>query len=287
MEGYIDLHIHSNKSDGSMTPAQLVGHAKEAGLAAVSLTDHDCIDGVREALGEGEKAGLEVVPGIEFSAKSQTETHILGYYIDTENTDILNALEEIKRVRTERTEETSRLLQKLGFDVSVEEVLKIAPGGIVGRAHFARVMANKGYVSSVKEGFERYLASGKPAYSDRQHLTAAEAVRLIKGAGGLAFAAHLHLMRKPDGELYNFIKELKEEGLDGVEGYYTEYTPKMQEKYQNLAESLGLLISGGTDFHAEMKPHIRIGTGFGNLKIPYSVLEKIKEKKELIGNGGK
>lgn len=279
MRGYIDLHTHSNKSDGSMTPAQLVRHAKEAGLAAISLTDHDCIDGVREALGEGEKIGLEVVPGIEFSAKSETETHILGYYIDIENTDVLNALEEIKHIRTERMAETSRLLKKLGFDVSVEEVLKIAPGGIVGRAHFAKVMAEKGYVSSVKEGFESYLASGKPAYSDRQHLTAGEAVRLIKQAGGLAFAAHLHLMRKPDAELYTFIRELKEEGLDGVEGYYTEYTPEMQENYQSLAKNLGLLISGGTDFHAQMKPHIRIGTGFGNLKIPYSVLKEIQEKR--------
>lgn len=282
MEKYIDLHTHSNKSDGSMTPVELVRHAKEAGLSAISLTDHDCIDGVKEAVKEGERIGLEVVPGIEFSAKSETETHILGYYIDIKNKDILNALEEIKRVRVERTYETSRLLKEIGFDVSVEEVLKIAPGNIVGRAHFARIMMEKGYVSSVKEGFDLYLANGKPAYSDRQHLTASEAVKLITGAGGLAFAAHLHLMRKPDDELFLFIKELKENGLSGVEGYYTEYTPKMQEKYQNLAKSLGLLISGGTDFHAKMKPHISIGKGQGNLKIPYAVLENIKKKRGYV-----
>lgn len=282
MEKYIDLHTHSNKSDGSMTPVELVHHAKRAGLSAISLTDHDCIDGVKEAVKEGERIGLEVVPGIEFSAKSETETHILGYYVDIKNKDILNALEEIKRVRVERTYETSRLLKEVGFDVSVEEVLKIAPGNIVGRAHFARIMMEKGYVSSVKEGFDLYLANGKPAYSDRQHLTANEAVKLITGAGGLAFAAHLHLMRKPDDELFLFIKELKENGLSGVEGYYTEYTPKMQEKYQNLAKSLGLLISGGTDFHAEMKPHISIGKGQGNLKIPYTVLENIKKKRGYV-----
>lgn len=282
MEKYIDLHTHSNKSDGSMTPVELVRHAKKAGLSAISLTDHDCIDGVKEAVKEGERIGLEVVPGIEFSAKSQTETHILGYYIDIKNKDMLNALEEIKKVRVERTYETSRLLKEIGFDVSVEEVLKIAPGNIVGRAHFARIMMEKGYVSSVKEGFDLYLANGKPAYSDRQHLTASEAVKLITGAGGLAFAAHLHLMRKPDDELFLFIKELKENGLSGVEGYYTEYTPKMQEKYQNLAKSLGLLISGGTDFHAKMKPHISIGKGHGNLKIPYTVLENIKKKRGYV-----
>ncbi|HZJ75081.1 MAG TPA: PHP domain-containing protein [Clostridia bacterium] len=282
MEKYIDLHTHTNKSDGSMTPIELVHHAKEAGLSAISLTDHDCIDGVEEAVKEGERAGIEVVPGIEFSAKSETETHILGYYIDIKNKDMLNALEEIKQVRIERTYETSRLLKELGFDVSVEEVLKIAPGNIVGRAHFARIMMEKGYVSSVKEGFDLYLANGKPAYSDRQHLAAGEAVKLITGAGGLAFAAHLHLMRKPDDELFEFIKELKGSGLSGVEGYYTEYTPDMQEKYQNMAKSLGLLISGGTDFHAKMKPHISIGTGLGNLKIPYTVLENIKKKRGYV-----
>ncbi len=285
MEKYIDLHTHSNKSDGSMTPLQLVHHAKQAGLAAISLTDHDCIDGVKQALCEGEKIGLEVVPGIEFSAKSETETHILGYYIDIENKDILRNLEEIKRVRIERTKQTSERLRELGFDISVQEVLDIAPGGIVGRAHFAKVMANKGYVSSVKEGFDRYLASGKPAYCNRHHLTASQAVGLIKGAGGLAFAAHLHLMRKTDEELFAFISRMKQEGLDGVEGYYTEYTAQMQEKYQALAKRLGLLISGGTDFHAQMKPHISIGKGLGNMKIPYSVLERIKKEKELIDNG--
>ncbi|OQA49490.1 MAG: hypothetical protein BWY46_00695 [Firmicutes bacterium ADurb.Bin300] len=285
MGKYIDLHTHSNKSDGSMTPLELVRHAKQAGLAAISLTDHDCIDGVKQAVCEGERIGLEVVPGIEFSAKSETETHILGYYIDVDNEDILCNLSEIKRVRIERTAQTSKLLKELGFDVSVQEVLEIAPGGIVGRAHFARVMANKGYVSSVKEGFDKYLANGKPAYSNRQHLSASQAIRLIKGAGGLAFAAHLHLMRKTDEELFEFLSRMKEEGLDGIEGYYTDYTPEMQEKYQALAKRLELLISGGSDFHAQMKPHIRIGTGYGNMKIPYSVLDRIKKEKELIDNG--
>ncbi|MGI6745503.1 MAG: PHP domain-containing protein [Acutalibacteraceae bacterium] len=209
MGKYIDLHTHSNKSDGSMTPLELVRHAKQAGLAAISLTDHDCIDGVKQAVCEGERIGLEVVPGIEFSAKSETETHILGYYIDVDNEDILCNLSEIKRVRIERTAQTSKLLKELGFDVSVQEVLEIAPGGIVGRAHFARVMANKGYVSSVKEGFDKYLANGKPAYSNRQHLSASQAIRLIKGAGGLAFAAHLHLMRKTDEELFEFLSRMR------------------------------------------------------------------------------
>lgn len=268
-----------------MTPREVIRHAKESGLSAVSLTDHDCVDGVREAMAEGEKVGIEVVPGIEFSAKSETETHILGYYIDIGDEQMLRNLEEVKRVRTERTAETSKLLKKLGFDISVDEVMKIAPGGIVGRAHYARIMTEKGYTSSVKEAFDLYLANGRPAYCNRQYLSPEDVVGIIKHAGGLSFAAHLHLMKRTDEDLYNFIAHLKEVGLDGIEGYYTEYTPEMQDKFQSMAKELGLLISGGTDFHAKMKPHISIGTGLGNLRIPYSVLENIKKKKEKINNG--
>lgn len=276
MERYIDLHTHSTKSDGSMTPTELVQHAKKTSLAAIALTDHDSFDGVEEAMIEGKRIGLEVVPGIEFSAKSETETHILGYYIDINNKEILKSIKGIRKTRNERTNETSSLLKKLGFDITVDEVMKIAPGGIVGRAHYARVMMEKGYVSSVKEAFDLYLSNGKPAYCSRQHITDKEAVKLIKQAGGFAFVAHLHLMKKTDEALYSFISELKQAGLDGIEGYYSEYTFEMQEKYQKLAKDLSLKISGGTDFHANMKPHIDIGVGLGNLKIPYSVLENIR-----------
>lgn len=276
MDRFIDLHTHSNMSDGSMTAREVIRHAKENGLAAVSLTDHDSVEGVAEAVDEGKKIGVEVVPGIEFSAKSETETHILAYYIDVGCPELLDNIEEIKRIRSQRMTDTCAVLNELGFDITEDEVRSVAPGGILCRAHFARVMADKGYVSSVKEAFDLYLASGRPAYCNRQHLSAADAVALTKRAGGLSFAAHLHLMRKSDEELYEFLRELKTAGLCGIEGYYTEYTPEMQDKYQSMAKQLGLIISGGTDFHAKMKPHISIGTGYGNLRIPYSVLENIK-----------
>ncbi len=276
MSKFIDLHTHSNMSDGSMTPTEVVRHAKENSLAAISLTDHDSVEGVDEAMAEGEKIGVEVVPGIEFSAKSETETHILAYYIDINCPELLQNIEEIKRIRSQRMTETLAALNGLGFDITEDEVSRVAVGGILCRAHFARVMADKGYVASVKEAFDLYLSSGKPAYCNRQHLSAGDAVKLTQKAGGLSFAAHLHLMRKSDEELYEFLKELKAEGLCGVEGYYTDYLPEMQSKYQSMAKELGLIISGGTDFHAKMKPHISIGKGYGNLQIPYSVLENIK-----------
>lgn len=276
MEKLIDLHTHSNKSDGSMTPSELVNYAKNKGLCAISLTDHDTTDGICEAVREGEKIGLEVVPGIEFSVQSDTETHILGYFIDVENEKLKDTLLKIRQVRRLRNIETEKNLRAMGFDVSLDEVLSKATGNVIGRANFARLMMEKGYVSSVKEAFDKYLASDKGAYSPRQYLSAKDAVEIIKNAGGKAFVAHLHLIRKDDDELYKFLKELKTFGLDGIEGYYTDYTYKMEYNYQNMAKKLNLAISGGTDFHAQMKPHIEIGEGYGNLKIPYSVLENIK-----------
>ena len=278
MEKLIDLHTHSIMSDGSMTPVEVVREAKKAGLAAIALSDHDTVDGVREAVAEGKKIGVEVIPAIEFSVISKTETHILGYFIDIDSPLLSDALKSIIDTRRERNEITCRKLNELGFDVTMEEALALAPNGFIGRAHFARLLMDKGYTSSVKEGFDLYLENGKYAYCGKQSMTDEEAVRLIKSCGGLAFVAHLHLTKLGDGELLEFLARLKAAGLDGVEGYYTEYTPEMQEKYQAMASRLGLMLSGGTDFHAAMKPHISIGKGLGNLKIPYSLVEKMKEK---------
>lgn len=278
MEKYIDLHTHSLKSDGSMTPAEVVREAKRAGLAAIALSDHDTIDGISEAMAEGEKIGVEVIPAIEFSVQSKTETHILGYFIDIKNPDLLRTLKEVVDLRIERNYVTCQRLNELGFDITIKEVRALAPNNFVGRAHFARVLMDKGYTKSVKEGFDKYMSAGQYAYCEKQRLTARDAVELIAKCGGISFLAHPHLTKLSDEELKDFLLELKGYGLSGLEGYYTDYTPEMQEKYQNLAKELGLMISGGTDFHAQMKPHISIGTGLGNMRIPYSVLEDIKKK---------
>ena len=273
----IDLHTHTVCSDGSMTARELVRHAAASGLSAVAVSDHDNVDGVADALDEGKKVGIEVVPAVELSAQSDTETHILGYFIDITDKSLLDALARAKAVRNERQEEICGKLNALGFDITMAEVRGIAGSDILCRAHFARVMVAKGYVGSVKQAFDEYLANGRPAFSGREALTDAEAVHIINGAGGMAFCAHLHLTRKPHDELEKFLLRLKAEGLAGVEGYYTEYTPEMQNEYQLLASSLGLCISGGTDFHGAFKPHISIGKGLGNMAIPYSVLDNMKK----------
>jgi len=274
---YIDLHTHSYRSDGSMSPTELVKHAAENGLSAIALTDHDTTDGIEEALEAGKKYGVEIVAGIEFSARSEGETHILGFDININDPDLNNVVTNIKETRLGNNRRTAETLQKLGFDVTLDDVKKIAPHGIIGRAHFARVMADKGYVSSVKEAFDLYLQKGKPGYSSIRSISDTEAIRVIKNAGGKAYLAHLHLTQKSGQELDGFVKYLKNQGLDGIEGYYTDYTPEMQKEYMDLAEKYSLKISGGTDFHGNNKPHIKIGTGYGNLKIPYSILENIRK----------
>ena len=277
MNGYIDLHTHSNCSDGSMTPTELVAHAASRGLKAIALSDHDTVAGIDEAIKAGEEYGVEIVPAIEFSVQSDTETHILGFFIDHKHPKLFEALENINKTRWERTVNTCNNLRNLGFDVTIEEALELAPSGLIGRAHFAKILANKGYTSSVKEGFDKYLANGKPAYDGTQYLTASDAVKLIREIGGLSFVAHPHLIRLDDAKLREFLTELKNEGLCGIEGYYNEYSEEMQVYFQSVAKDLGLEICGGTDFHAKMKPHIEIGIGQGNMEIPYAVLERIKQ----------
>ncbi len=277
MERLIDLHTHTKFSDGSMTPAELVRHAADSGLSVIAVSDHDTVDGVKSAIAEGISANVEVIPAIEFSAASDTETHILGYFIDPDSPHLHSAVGYIRDIREKRIAETCIILAKYGINVSIDEVKASAGSGILCRAHIAKIMTEKGYSASPKDAFAKWLNVGCPAYSETQALTDTEAIQLIKKIGGQAYLAHLHLTKKTDAELDGFVRYLTENGLDGIEGYYTDYTPKMQTEYQALAHKYGLKISGGTDFHGSFKPHISIGRGLGEMKIPYSVLENMRK----------
>ena len=274
----IDLHTHSTASDGSMTPAELVRHAKASGLRAMALSDHDTVDGVDEAMAAGRESGIEVIPAIELSAVSATETHILGYFIDPHAPSLTSALDRIRAIRVERLTETCGMLRDHGIDVSIDEVRAIAGGGVLCRAHIARIMTDKGYAASPRDAFNRWLNVGYPCYSETQAITDEEAISLIRSAGGDAYLAHLHLTKLPDDELDAFVTRLASAGLSGIEGYYTDYTADMAEKYRALAKKYGLAISGGTDFHGSFKPHIAIGRGLGNMEIPYTVLAEMKKR---------
>ena len=281
----IDLHTHSLKSDGAQTPADVVRTAHAAGLSAMALSDHDNIDGVREAMAEGEKLGIEVIPAVELSAQVDTELHILGYFIDLENKKLKEAMAYSLVVRDQRQEETCRKLNEQGFQITMDELREEAHGNpVLCRAHFAQIMVRKGYAESVQDCFKKYLSVGCYAYSNKQALLPHEAVSLIHEAGGIAVAAHLHLIKMEDDPLKKFLADLIPHGLDGVEGYYTDYTPDMERRYRAMAKDLGLVLSGGTDYHGANKPHISIGRGRGELEIPYSVLEGLKARhKEIYG----
>ena len=281
----IDLHTHSLCSDGAQTPADVIRTAWEAGLSVVALSDHDCVEGVQEAMDTGKALGIEVIPAVELSAQSDTELHILGYFIDIHNQKLKDTMAYALQVRDQRQEETCRKLNELGFSVTMEEARAEAHGNpVLCRAHFAQIMVRKGYAASVQEAFSKYLSVGCYAYSNRQALTGPEAVSLIREAGGIAVAAHLHLIKMPDDQLREYLKSLIPYGLDGVEGYYSDYTPDMEQRYRAMAKDLGLVISGGTDYHGANKPHLSIGKGRGELEIPYSVLEGLRQRHREIYN---
>ena len=223
----IDLHTHSNCSDGSMTPRELVRHAKENGLTAIALTDHDNTEGIDEAVKAGEEFGVDVICGVEFSTEEIRQVHILGYFFDPDNAALQKAFAIQQEERETNFEKYLVKLSDCGFHMTREEVLAQAPSGHVGRAHYAKVMELKGYVGSVKEAFDRYLGIGMPLYIKRDVMHPARAIRLIHDAGGLAFFAHPHQTKLDDDQLYAMILRLKDMGLDGIEGYYSEYTEEM------------------------------------------------------------
>ncbi len=281
-ERCIDFHTHSTCSDGTMTPTELVHHAKERGLSAIALTDHDSVDGIDEAILAAKEAGIELVPGIEFSAADETETHIVGLFVDTKNQVLLNQISRLRTTRAKRMQDTCHRLCKLGIDISYEEVSHFAGDDFVGRAHIAQLMVQKGYCKTVKECFQKYIGLGKPAYSPKVDFSAIDAIKAIRAAGGIALLAHLHQTNYDINQLEALLIKLKAAGLTGIEGYYTEYTPEHVSQYRALALKLGLAIGGGSDFHAAIKPHIEIGVGEGNLKIPYYVYENLKNIKNRL-----
>lgn len=274
----IDLHTHTTASDGSNTPRELVKLAKEAGLTAVAVTDHDTIDGLGEAVQAGRELGINVIPGIELSAKFERELHIVGLFIDFEKETLRETIEGLKAFRRERNDFTLRKLQELGFELSMEEVRKMATGNVMGRAHFARAMVRRGYVESTKEAFQNYLGNGRPAYSANQMLTPKACIDLIHQSGGLAFLAHCHFLKKEGKDFLALVDELVSYGLDGLEGFYTEYTPEKQAEYLSVCKEKGLLVSGGSDYHGFMKPDISIGRGFGTLSVPDRLLDPMRER---------
>lgn len=282
----IDLHVHSTESDGTLTPEQVVYAARDAGLRAFALTDHDTAAGVAKAAAAAAECGIELIPGIELSTqyepatvqKQSKEIHIVGLYIDPTNPMLIKRTAEFRACRDLRNEKIVEALQKEGFEITMEQLLADNPNSVITRANIARYLYQHGMIKSVQEAFDKYIGDGCRCYVGRFKITPIEAVELIHAAGGAAILAHPLLYHLSTMTLQQLIDDLKAVGLDGIEAIYSTYTTGEEQFVKKLARENHLLISGGSDFHGENKPTIRIGTGKGHLYVPYELLDDIKKR---------
>lgn len=273
----IDLHVHSNASDGSLSPSEVVSLAAGAGLLAIALTDHDTVSGVQEALDAAKQACITVVPGVELSCLyKEKEIHLLGLYIDHTDPSLLQFLKDAKEKRTARNLEMLDAFRKDGFLIDMEDLTCNNPGTIITRAHFARALLKKKYVSSVDQAFKKYLDPDRPYYRKREIITPEEAVNAVLAAGGFPVLAHPCLYKFGWKQTEELICILTDLGMKGLECFHSSNNQNESSKLRSLALRYGLLPTGGSDFHGAAKPDIQIGFGRGNLRVPALYLDDIR-----------
>lgn len=271
MAGYVDMHVHTTASDGLLTPTEVVREASRHQLTAIAITDHDTTGGIEEALGAGSALRLEVVPGVELSTIHQDrEVHILGYFIDWNDSRLQQVLSRIVNSRYNRAVKMVDKLRSLGVDISFERVKVLAQGRVISRPHIARAMLEKGYISDIKEAFTAdYIAEDGRAYVPRYKISPAEAIDLIRSARGVAVIAHPGLEKIDDSE----IQELKRHGLQGVEVFHSEHSREQQQYYYEIAQRQQLLITGGSDFHGDRDERRVLGA----IRVPYYLLSRVSD----------
>ncbi len=279
----VDLHVHSNKSDGSFTPTELVQYAIQKGLRAFALTDHDTTDGIDEALKAAQGKNIEVIPGIEFSSEYEgKDIHIVGLYIDYKSDFFKRRLQNFVNGRTIRNQEMCKRLTDYGFPVTYEEMLEEFPGCVITRSHYAKFMLNRGYTKTLKEAFDRYIGDTCPCFVPRKKITPMRAVEIILKAGGFPILAHPLLYHMSSQKLEKLVSLLKDMGLQGLEAVYCTYSTSDEREMRTLAAKYDLCISGGSDFHGNAKPGLDLATGYGKLFIPEEILDKINERRKWM-----
>jgi hypothetical protein len=271
----IDLHSHTNESDGSCSPPQLVEEAVRAGVTSLGVTDHDTFAGYDQALAAAEGAGLELVCGIELSTKLYGHSaHLLGYFLGSGGPGSFR--EWVLGLQASRRERNVRLaarLRELGFDVTLEEA-EARGRGMTGRPHFAQIMVEKGYVAGIREAFDKYLDESAIGYVYRREPEFAEGVEQIRKAGGIASLAH---PIRVEGDVPALLPELRAAGLNAIEAYHSDHDEKATALYLGLAKKYGMLVTGGSDYHGLVKPDVKLGTGHsGNLQIPDDLLDTLR-----------
>lgn len=279
---YIDLHTHSIFSDGTTTPAGLILAAKEAGLGAISLTDHDTMAGVTAAIEAGRKNGIEVIPGVELSANHDGRAvHVLGYGVDQFHPELMALLDELQEIRKTRNRKILENLAKLGICVDYDELLA-GSAGLVGRPHIAGMLVKLKVVRDMEQAFQKYLKKDGLAFADSSLIPAAETIKIINNAGGLAVLAHPTTFDKSLEKIAAISKHLQKYGLAGIEAIYPGHSKKVNKALFAIAENLNLLVTGGSDFHGTIKQGISIGGAPVMPPVPYELLEKLKTR--LPGN---
>jgi len=274
MEKRADLHVHTYYSDGTFSPLEAVKEASGADIAAIAISDHDCTDGIAESLEAGKRYGVEVIPAVELTAESNgVEVHILGYFIDIDAPPLIGLLEQLKKSRIERIYAMTEKLRRYNIDISPEDVFVLSQKGSVGRMHLASALYNNKKVSSVREAFTKYLADDAPCYVARFNATPDYVIRTILSSGGVPVYAHPGTMGRDD-----LITIFMRSGLRGIEAYHADHSKGTARRYSELAMKYGLLATGGSDCHGELKGKI------GSASVPYSVVEELKRESMEIRN---
>ena len=265
---FADLHLHTSFSDGTFTPEELVLQAQKNGLSCIALTDHDTVQGCARAAAACAPVLIEFIPGTELTAEhDDTEVHILGYFLDTQNQTLLAEIAKFQAVRKQRIYEMVARINEIGVPLKVEAVFALANCESPGRPHVARTLVKEGLTRNLDEAFERFLKKGRPAWVPKAKMSARESVDLIHQAGGLAVMAHPGLNRTDD-----IIPGLVAAGMDGIECFHTKHSTQMAERYLEIADRFHLLVTGGSDCHGFSKARPLIGT----VRLPYEHVEKMK-----------
>lgn len=273
---FVDLHCHSTASDGTLAPEAVARLAKERGLSAFILTDHDTIAGVPAAMAEAAKLGVDFLPGIEISADYKPGTmHLLGYGVDPQSQVLADMNKGLIEARDQRNPRIIARLNELNVAITMEEIEAQAGGEVVGRPHIAAVLVRKGYVNSIKAAFDKYLGTTGAAYFDKERLSPGRAIELVRESGGVTVLAHpVQLRTENDGQLERVLKDLLDLGLAGIEVIHSDHDAALVTKYAALADRLGLLKTGGSDFHGTNKKDIDLGSARGR-RIPREWFDKL------------
>jgi len=275
---FVDLHTHSTASDGTLAPEEVVSRASMLGLKAIALTDHDTVGGIARAKQAARDSFVELVPGMELSCIYQgTEIHILGFFADEADEELLRGLDVFRQIRIRRNANMLKRFQEDGFDITMEDLVHGSPGTVITRAHFARVLTEKGYVPSPAKAFGKYLQYGGPYCTRKETVTPRQVMDLMARCHIWPCLAHPMQYHLGYGEVEKLALQLKELGLRGLEVYHPSHHQPQSAKLQAMAKKLGLLPSGGSDFHGGNKPDIELGKGRGGLRVSYALLEDIKD----------